>query len=196
MPYLIMDLLFCFIFALLYYLIKIKKEIKVMTIAQVLLEELKQEAASTKKLLERVPLEKGDWKPHEKSMAMNRLASHVAENFEWVGDTINSDEIDFAKHPYEPFIPKNTKELIKYFDECYAKAEKALSKCSDEEMMKNWTMRNGEQVYFTMPKSVVIRSFCINHMIHHRGQLTVYMRLLDVPLPGIYGPTADESASK
>lgn len=163
-----------------------------MTIAKTYLEELKQEAVSTRKLLERVPLEKGDWKPHEKSMGLARLASHVAENFEWIADTIGSDELDFAKIPYEPFIPKSTNELLKFFDESYAKAEKALSSCSDEEMMKNWTMRNGEQIYFTMPKAVVIRSFCINHMIHHRGQLTVYLRLLNVPLPGVYGPTADE----
>lgn len=163
-----------------------------MTIAQGFLEELKKEEASTKKLLERVPLEKGDWKPHEKSMPLNRLASHVAENFEWVADTIGSDELDFAKVPYEPFIPKNTEELIKFFGKSFDKAIKALSDCSDEEMMKNWTMRNGEQVYFTMPKVVVVRSFCINHMIHHRGQLTVYLRLLGIPLPGIYGPTADE----
>jgi uncharacterized damage-inducible protein DinB len=163
-----------------------------MTIAQTFWEEIKQEAESTGKLLERVPLEKGDWKPHDKSMPLNRLASHVAENFQWVADTIESDEIDFAKIPYEPFIPKTTEELMKFFNESKAKAEKALAKCSDEEMMKNWTMRSGEQIYFTMPKVTVIRSFCINHMIHHRGQLTVYLRLLDVPLPGIYGPTADE----
>ncbi len=163
-----------------------------MSIAQKFLQELKQEAESTRKLLERVPLEKGDWKPHEKSMPLNRLAGHVAENFEWIADTINSDELDFAKIPFEPFMPKTTEELMKFFNESKSKAEKALASCSDEEMMKNWTMRNGEEIYFSMPRVAVIRCFCINHMIHHRGQLTVYLRFLNVPLPGIYGPSADE----
>lgn len=165
-----------------------------MKIAKAFLEELKQEAQSTRKLLEVVPLDKGDWKPHEKSMALNRLSSHVAENFEWVADTVETDGIDFAKYPYEPFIPKTTEELIKFFDKSLERMEKALSNCSDEEMMKDWTMRDGEQIYFTLPKVTVIRGFCINHMIHHRGQLTVYLRLLNVPLPAIYGPTADVSS--
>lgn len=164
-----------------------------MTIAKAFIEELKQEAESTKKLLERVPLEKGDWKPHEKSMELARLASHVAENFEWIGDTIDSEEVDFAKIKYEPFIPKTTEELLKFLDDSLEKAIKALEKCTDEDLMKNWTMRDGEKIFFTMPKVIVIRNFCINHMIHHRGQLTVYLRLLNVPLPGIYGPTADET---
>ena len=163
-----------------------------MTIAQSFLEELKQEAVSTKKLLERVPLEKGDWKPHEKSMALARLASHVAENSKWIAMAIETVELDLSKYPYEPFIPKNTEELINFFEEQEKKAEKVLLNCSDEEMMKNWTMRSKDQEYFTVPKIAMIRNFCINHTIHHRGQLTVYLRLLNVPLPGIYGPTADE----
>lgn len=191
MPYLIMDLYLSNILVLFVYFLKIKQE-REMTIAQGFLEELKQEAESTRKLLERVPFEKSDWKPHEKSMPLNRLSSHVAENFEWIAMTIETEELDFKKQEYKPFIPKSTEELIKFFDDCYAKGEKALTNCSDEEMMKNWTMRSGEEVYFTVPKMVMIRNFCINHMIHHRGQLTVYLRLLGVPLPGIYGPTADE----
>jgi uncharacterized damage-inducible protein DinB len=163
-----------------------------MTIAQAFLEELKQENISTKKMLERVPMEKGDWKPHKKSMPLARLASHVAENLQWIAMAIETEELDLSKQPYEPFIPKTTEELIKYLEESEDKAKKALSNCSDEEMMKNWTMRSGKQVFFTMPKVTMIRNFCINHMIHHRGQLSVYLRLLGVPLPGIYGPTADE----
>jgi uncharacterized damage-inducible protein DinB len=163
-----------------------------MTIAQAFLEELKQEAVSTRKLLERVPLEKGNWKPHEKSMELIKLASHVAENSKWIAMTIETDELDLAKHPYVPFVPKTTEELIKFFEEQEKKAEQALLNCSDEEMTKNWTMRSGEQVYFCVPKVTMIRNFCINHTIHHRGQLTVYLRLLNVPLPGIYGPSADE----
>jgi uncharacterized damage-inducible protein DinB len=163
-----------------------------MTIGKTFLEEFKQEAASTRKLLERVPLDKASWKPHEKSMELGRLASHVAETSLWIWNTIENDVFDLAVQPYEPIVPKTTEELLKFFDENNAKTESVLSKCSDEEMMKTWTMKNGEQVYISMPKAPVIRSFCLNHMIHHRGQLDVYLRLLDVQLPQIYGPTADE----
>jgi uncharacterized damage-inducible protein DinB len=166
-----------------------------MTVAQEFLEELKQEAVSTRKLLERVPLEKGEWKPHEKSMALARLAGHIAENSLWLAMTIQDDEMDLAKYEYKPFIPKTTEELLNYFDEQEKKAYEALSNCSEEEFNKIWTMRTGEQVYFALPKRQVIRGLCINHMVHHRGQLTVYLRLLNIPLPGIYGPTADENAT-
>lgn len=166
-----------------------------MTIAQNFLEEFKQEAKATRKLLERVPLDKANWKPHEKSMELGRLASHVAETSLWIWHTIENDVLDLAVQPYEPLIPKSTDELLKFFDDNNKKTEEVLSKCSDAEMMKTWTMKNGEQVYMSMPKAPVIRSFCFNHMIHHRGQLDVYLRLLNVPLPQIYGPTADEPAA-
>jgi uncharacterized damage-inducible protein DinB len=163
-----------------------------MTIGKTFLEEFKQEAAATRKLLERVPLDKASWKPHEKSMELGRLASHVAETSLWIWNTIENDVFDLAVQPYEPIVPKTTEELLKFFDENNAKTESVLSKCSDEEMMKTWTMKRGDEVFMSMPKAPVIRSFCLNHMIHHRGQLDVYLRLLDVPLPQIYGPTADE----
>jgi uncharacterized damage-inducible protein DinB len=166
-----------------------------MTTAKEFLEELKQEAVSTRKLLERVPLDKGDWKPHEKSMALARLAGHIAENSNWLAMTILEDETDLAKFEYVPFIPTTTEELLSYFEEQEKKAYDALANCSDDELDKIWTMRSGEKVYFALPKRQVIRGLCINHMVHHRGQLTVYLRLLGVPLPGIYGPTADEEAT-
>ena len=163
-----------------------------MTIGQTLLQEFKQEAIATRKLLERVPLEKGDWKPHEKSMPLARLSSHVAETSLWIWHTIENDTLDLAVQPYEPIIPKTTGELLKFFDENNTRAEELLAKTSDEDIMKNWTMKRGEEVFISMPKAPVIRTFCMNHMYHHRGQLDVYLRLLDVPLPQIYGPTADE----
>ena len=156
------------------------------------LAELDNEAKVTRSVLERVPADKFDWKPHDKSMTFGRLASHVAEMFGWTGSTLTSDSLDFATMEYTPFEPKSTEELLAFFDEHIAKAKATLGETSDETFMTNWTMRNGEQEYFTMPKVAVMRSFVMNHIIHHRGQLSVYLRLNDIPVPSIYGPSADE----
>lgn len=163
-----------------------------MSINQSFISELEQEAKATKKVLERVPLDKPDWKPHEKSMALGRLATHVAEIPGWVTSTLAADELDFAKFDYKPRIATNTDELIQIFEENRSKGLDSLKNAKDEEFTKNWTMRNGEQIYFTLPKIAVLRTFAYNHLYHHRAQLTVYLRLLNVPLPYIYGPTADE----
>jgi uncharacterized damage-inducible protein DinB len=160
---------------------------------EALLAELKQEAAATRKILERVPLEKSDWKPHEKSMSLGRLASHVAELPGWVSVTLDTDELDWSKFDYKPQIAKSTEELLKILDDNVAKAEASLKNADDKKFFENWTMRNGEQLFFTLPKAAVLRTSAYSHMYHHRGQLSVYLRLLDVPLPGIYGPTADEN---
>ena len=164
-----------------------------MKISETFIGELQQEAASTRKLLERVPVDKPDWKPHEKSMKLGNLATHVAELPGWVSVSLDQDELDFAKFDYKPVIAKTTEELLKIFDDNVAKAMNSLNNASNEKFSENWTMRNGEQVYFTLPKAAVVRSFSFNHMYHHRAQLGVYLRLLDIPLPGMYGPTADES---
>lgn len=164
-----------------------------MKINETFIGELQQEAASTRKLLERVPLDKPDWTPHPKSAKLGNLANHVAELPGWVSVSLDQDELDFAKFEYKPQIPKTTEELLKKFDDNLAKAMNSLNNASNEKFSENWTMRNGEQVYFTLPKAAVVRSFSFNHMYHHRAQLGVYLRLLDIPLPGIYGPTADES---
>lgn len=164
-----------------------------MSLTSALLAELKQEAATTRKVLERVPESKFDWKPHEKSMSMQRLATHVAEMFSWIKTTVETPELDFAGG-YEPFVPNTNQELLDYFDKHIAEATEALESFSDESMMDNWTLKNGEQVYFTLPKAAVLRTFCFNHIVHHRGQLSVYLRLNDIPVPSIYGPSADEGS--
>ncbi|MBV9216892.1 MAG: DinB family protein [Acidobacteria bacterium] len=161
-------------------------------LATAFLAELDNEAKVTRSCLERVPADKFDWKPHEKSMTMGRLASHVAEMFGWADATINQDVLDFATMEYTPFEPKTTDDLLAFFDDHIAKAKTTLAGASDETFMKDWTMRNGDQVYFTMPKVAVMRSFVMNHIIHHRGQLSVYLRLNDIPVPALYGPSADE----
>ncbi len=163
-----------------------------MPINEGFIAELEMEAKSTRKILERVPIEKSDWKPHEKSMTLGRLSSHVAEISGWVSSTLDADELDFTKIDYKPVIAGSNKELLEIFEKNHSKAIESLKKAKDEEFFKNWTLRNGEKVYLTMPKIAVLRSFAYSHQIHHRGQLSVFLRLLNVPLPGIYGPTADE----
>lgn len=161
-------------------------------LASAFLAELDNEAKVTRSVLERIPADKFGWQPHEKSMPFGRLASHVAEMFGWTKDTLKSDVLDFATMDYKPFEPQTTDDLLAFFDEQIANAKATLAETSDETFMTNWTMRNGETVYFTMPKVAVMRSFVMNHIIHHRGQLSVYLRLNDIPVPSIYGPSADE----
>lgn len=162
------------------------------SIASTLIAEMEQEAKVARTVLERVPADKFDWKPHEKSMTFGKLAVHVAEMFGWTPATLQQPELDFSKMDYKPFEPKTTNELVEYLDKTVGEAIETLKNTSDEVFAEDWTMRNGEQVYFTMPKAVVMRSFVMNHIIHHRGQLSVYLRLNDIPVPSIYGPSADE----
>jgi len=161
-------------------------------LSSALIGEFEQEAKTARACLERVPADKFNWKPHEKSMEFGRLASHIAEMFAWTPPTLQQPELDFAKMDYKPFEPKTTDELLEFFDKNVAEAIDVLRNTPDETFFEDWTMRNGEQVYFTMPKAAVMRSFVMNHIVHHRGQLSVYLRLNDIPVPAIYGPSADE----
>lgn len=154
--------------------------------------EMEQEAKVAREVLSRIPEEKFDWKPHEKSMGFGQLASHVAEMFGWTPPTLMQPELDFANMDYKPFVPKTNADLLEYFDKNVAEAIDTLRNMTDEGFMEPWTMRNGDQIYFTMPKVVCMRSFVMNHIVHHRGQLSVYLRLNDIPVPSIYGPSADE----
>ena len=158
-----------------------------------LIAELQHEAVSTRKMLERVPADKFGWKKKKKSMTLGRLASHIAEIPGWTNETINQDVLDFAKMEYKPFEPNSAEELVKFFDDKLASALDTLkNNATDENLMGMWTMKNGETVYMTMPRIAVMRGFVLSHLIHHRAQLGVYLRLLDVPIPSSYGPSADE----
>ena len=159
---------------------------------QALIAELKMEAANTRKILEKVPVEKNDWKPHQKSMALGRLATHVAEIPSWVSTIFLADELDFAKTPFKSHVATTSQELLDILDKNLNEAVSVLENVTDEDFEKMWSMRNGVQVYFTLPKKVVLRTFAYSHNFHHRARLGVYLRLLDVPVPGMYGPTADE----
>ena len=161
-------------------------------IAMALIAEMEHEAAVTRTCLERIPSDKFDWKPHEKSMSFGRLASHIAEMFAWTPSTMDHAELDFSKMDYKPFEPSSTEELVEFLDKNVAEAIATLKSSADDRFMENWTMRNAETVYFTMPKVAVMRSFIMNHIVHHRGQLSVYLRLNDIAVPSIYGPSADE----
>lgn len=162
------------------------------SIAAALIGEMQHEAQTTRKCLERIPAEKFDWKPHEKSMSMGTLASHIAEMFGWTPPTLRNLELDFSKIDYKPYEPPTTADLLDFFDKQVDEAIEALKNTPDEVFLENWTLRNGDQVFFTLPKVGVMRGFVMNHIVHHRGQLTVYMRLNDIAVPSIYGPTADE----
>jgi len=164
-----------------------------MAIKDAFIAELKQESSMTKKMLERIPFDKKDWKPHEKSMTLGRLATHVAENTHWASDIRHIDDFDFLKnYNFNPATASTTEELLNIFQTNLDEAIADLSSMNDDDFSKNWTVRRGEQVMFSIPKKVAIRGWAFNHMIHHRGQLSVYLRLLDVPVPGMYGPSADE----
>jgi uncharacterized damage-inducible protein DinB len=163
-----------------------------MTIAQQMLAELQQEGIATRKILAQVPIDKKDWKPHEKSMALGALASHVAEIYGWPKETIIMDELDLSKMDFTPKVLNSNEDLLAIFDKCMAKATEILEAATDEDLAKPWIMRNGEVIYFTMPKAQVMRTWVLNHSVHHRAQLGVYLRLLDIAVPGTYGPSADE----
>jgi uncharacterized damage-inducible protein DinB len=164
-----------------------------MPVKDAFIAELKHESSLTKKMLEKVPLDQKDWKPHEKSMTIGRLATHIAEITHWISDIRHIDDFDFMKdYSFNPVTAASTEELLQIFQTNLDKAVNDLSAMSDEDFAKNWTVRRGEQVMFTTPKKVAVRGWGFSHMIHHRGQLSVYLRLLAVPVPGMYGPSADE----
>lgn len=162
-----------------------------MSIASKFLAELKQEAVNTRAMLAAVPFEHAEYRPHAKSMSLIKLAAHVAEINGWWKECLVQDELDFSKDMGKPKEYHSTNDLVAWHDELIAKAETILNNTSDDAFAKPWTMRNGEIIYFTLPKEQVVRTWCLNHLYHHRAQLSVYLRLLDIPVPGMYGPTAD-----
>jgi uncharacterized damage-inducible protein DinB len=162
-----------------------------MAIKDALIPEWEAEMRSTRRLLEAVPFDKADWKPHEKSMTLKRLATHIAELPQWLTLTLQTSELDFAKGYFQD-KPESKEELMSLFDRSAAASIEELKKATDENFLSDWTLRMGDRIFFTRQKAKVIRGFAFSHLFHHRGQLTVYLRLLDVPVPGMYGPTADE----
>jgi len=162
-----------------------------MNLIPIFLKEMEQEAQTTRKMLQRVPTDKFQWRPHPKSMSMQQLATHIAELPTWVTMVLNTSELDFAKNEYKPAVINNTEELLEYFEKNLKEGKQSLEKATEEDLLPDWTLRNGEQIYSVDKKYEVIRmAYC--QIVHHRAQLGVFLRLLDIPIPGSYGPSADE----
>jgi uncharacterized damage-inducible protein DinB len=166
-----------------------------MPMNQAFLAEWDQEMGSTRKTLERVPDAKWDWKPHAKSGTTGWLVNHLIMFPGWAGDMFTSESFDFAPGGKQIEFPSahNTKEALAIFDKGRASGRAGLAKATDEQLMKTWSLLNNGQAVFSMPRVAVLRGMILNHMIHHRAQLCVYFRLNDVPVPALYGPSADEA---
>ncbi len=161
-----------------------------MTISETLLPEFDQEMANTRAILECVPEDKLAWKPHEKSMTMGRLASHVGEMPQWAAFTINQDKLELTPD-FKPLNAATKRELMDAFSANIAAAREAIAGASDAHLSKAWSLIYGGKPIFTMPRAAVLRTMVMSHLIHHRAQLGVYLRLNDIPIPGMYGPSAD-----
>jgi uncharacterized damage-inducible protein DinB len=165
-------------------------------ISHSMLPEFDHEMANLRKTLERVPEGRPDFRPHAKSMTLSQLAGHLVEIPMWATMTIKQDEYDFnpSQGPkYQPYIMTTRAELLARFDAELKPARESLAVMTDDQMMATWTLKNAGQTVLAMPRVAVLRSFVMNHMVHHRAQLGVYLRMNDVPVPGLYGPSADES---
>jgi uncharacterized damage-inducible protein DinB len=155
-------------------------------------DELVNEMAICRQIIERLPTSMLDWKPHQKSPGAGALAVHIADMVEWIWLSATTTEIDFAVTPPREFEPRSSGELLAYFDERAEGAIAAVKEMRDESLHELWTVRHGKRTFISRPRIEVIRTDCLNHIIHHRGQLTVYFRLNDVVLPGVYGPNGEE----
>ena len=164
-----------------------------MALKDALLPEFDHEMGTTRRLLERVPDAEFAWKPHEKSFNLGQLAGHIANIPHWVDAIVQNTVFDLTNaEDTRPRVPESTGWLLSQFEKNVGAARTAIAAMTDPEFLTPWTFKNNGQVVFTMPRAAALRSFVMNHMIHHRGQLTVYLRLKNVPLPSVYGPTADE----
>jgi uncharacterized damage-inducible protein DinB len=166
-----------------------------MPYAQIILPEFDQEMQSTRKVLERVPDDKLDWKPHARSRTIGWNANHLADLPEWGVTTLTQDQFDFAPvggKRYEMPSFRTRREILDHYDRGVAALRKAIEGVRDDDLARNWTLLSGGNVIFSAPRAAVMRSFVFNHMIHHRAVLRVYLRLNDIPVPGMYGPSGDE----
>ncbi len=164
-----------------------------MTISESLLPEFDQEMANTRKMLERVPFDEPDYKPHPKSMPLGRLSQHVAELPDWAVNTIRRSELDVTPQPgFQPKVPASHQELLDTFDKNVKEAREAIAGATDEHLAQTLSLHYKGKPVMSMPRASVLRGMVMNHLIHHRAQLGVYLRLNDIPVPGMYGPSADD----
>lgn len=165
-----------------------------MRICEAVLPEFDQEMSNTRKTLERIPEDKLGWKPHDKSMTLGRLAGHIVELVGWANTSITTDSLNVTIDKYQPVVATSRQQILELFDKSVKEARAAIAGATDEHMMQPWTLAFNGQTVFTMPRAAVLRMSCFNHIIHHRAQLGVYLRLNNVPVPALYGPSADEGA--
>jgi uncharacterized damage-inducible protein DinB len=163
------------------------------TITDPMLNEFRQEVATTKRVLERAPQQKFSWKPHAKSMTLGQLALHIASVPGSVARILQQDSFDVSQANFVPPQPKDMQEVLTAFEQSVRDAEQCLQSMTDDRALANWRLLRGERELMSLPRVGFVRSVMMNHWYHHRGQLSVYLRLLDVPLPVIYGPSADEN---
>lgn len=163
-----------------------------MTMIDSLRKEFAHEAATTRKHLERLPTSSFAWRPHEKSYTAGALASHIVECVGWADSIFGCDEWNMNVTTFKPYVATSTEHLLETFDEMVSKGSQALARAGQESVAQPWRLKIMGNVRFEKPRADVFRDFTLSHLIHHRGQLTVYLRLLNVPVPGSYGPTADE----
>lgn len=163
-----------------------------MTIAETLLLDYDAEIANTRRILERIPEDKPDWKPHKKSMAMGRLSVHVARLPEFATTILTTDELNLANHKFPPMVFESREKLLANLEETSTEARHALQSSTDERLQAHWKLSWGDKTIAEGLRAVLYRTMFLNHLVHHRGQLGVYLRLNEVPVPGLYGPSADE----
>jgi len=162
-----------------------------MEVIDVMRAEFEQEVASTRKALERITTESFAWSPHDKSMSMGQLVSHLVEIPSWVGSILEQDKFEMEAD-FKPYEAESIEGALEYFDDSAKEALEKMEGRSNENLLETWTFKMGGEVALAMPRVAVLRAFILSHLIHHRGQLTVYLRLNDIPVPAIYGPSADE----
>ena len=162
-----------------------------MTFIESLLQEMEIESVGTKKMLALFPSDKADWKPHPKSMTIKDLATHLADIPTWVSLAVKTDELDFGVSPYNPKDCRSADDLVQYFETNLSQARQDLMSSDDSILNETWTLRNGDAIFMQLTRLQTIRH-SYGQMVHHRAQLGVYLRLLNIPIPGVYGPSADD----
>jgi len=163
-----------------------------MTLNESLIAEIKQEAMNTRKMLEKVPAEQFDYKPHEKSMSLKSLSTHIADLFGWTSYVLLTDKLDFQNNDLKSPEINSTQDLLDHLDVQTNASIAALTNAEEAIYNENWVLCSGDYIILDLPRATVLRSMCLSHIYHHRGQLSVYLRLLNIPIPGMYGPSADE----
>ncbi|WP_079915054.1 DinB family protein [Paenibacillus sp. 32352] len=163
-------------------------------IKQLIIGDAKQELAATRRILERLPEEHMNWKPHMKSMTLGGLSTHLVNLVNWQIAIFLSAELDLSTLPDRREALENREDVLKEFDENLVKLEELLGECDEKTLGEEWTLRHGDHVILRQPRAIALRTFGLSHMVHHRAQLGVYLRLLDIPVPGLYGPSADDES--